>query len=67
MDKENHKEKRNINRRDFLKIVGAGTLSATALLYGCDNKNTAGSNTLQPSGTMTYRTNLHGEQVSLLG
>lgn len=67
MDKENHKEKKNINRRDFLKIVGAGTLTATAALYGCENKHVAENNPTQPSGTMTYRTNLHGEQVSLLG
>lgn len=33
MDKQH-----NINRRDFLKIVGISTLGATASLYGCSPK-----------------------------
>lgn len=33
MDKQH-----NINRRDFLKIVGISTLGATASFYGCSSK-----------------------------
>lgn len=33
MDKQH-----NINRRDFLKILGISTLGATASLYGCSPK-----------------------------
>lgn len=64
MDKK-HKAT-NINRRDFLKIMGAGTVTATAALYGCGNGNTTENDTL-PEGTMTYRRNGHGNNISLLG
>lgn len=37
MDKQH-----NINRRDFLKIVGISTLGATASLYGCSPKKRHG-------------------------
>ena len=42
MDKNHNDKKGNINRRDFLKIMGAGTITATAALYGCGNGNTPG-------------------------
>ena len=34
-------EKKQMNRRDFLKIVGISTVGATAAFYGCtpDKKN----------------------------
>lgn len=64
MDKK-HKAT-NINRRDFLKIMGAGTVTATAALYGCGNGNTTENDTL-PEGTMTYRRDGHGNNISLLG
>ena len=36
--KEDNKNK--INRRDFFKLAGAGTLASAAALYGCSgNKN----------------------------
>lgn len=63
-----NKKKNHINRRDFLKIMGAGTVTATAALYGCGNKNgSQNKNNLQTDGTMTYRRNPHGDDVSLLG
>lgn len=69
MENKNHKE---INRREFLKIVGIGTVATTATLYGChpgvnrrDGSTTAGN---VPDSGMTYRTNPRtGEKVSLLG
>ncbi len=71
------KEKDNktaIDRREFLKRLGAGaaTVSAAALA-GCDLKNNpaAGNLTAQdeiPTDRMTYRTNAStGDRVSLLG
>ena len=63
--------KKDISRRDFIKIVGIST--ATATLAGCDQKNNpvSGNLTAQsevPTDKMTYRTNpRRGEKVSLLG
>ena len=63
-----NKKNNHINRRDFLKIVGAGTVTATIALYGCGNKNgSQNKNNLQTDGAMTYRQNPHGDDVSLLG
>lgn len=51
-----------INRRDFLKILGAGSLATTGL-SGCASKRNASSD-----GEMTYRINPNnGDKVSLLG
>ncbi|MBP5340567.1 MAG: aldo/keto reductase [Prevotella sp.] len=60
----------DISRRQFLKVVGAGT--ATAALAACagkmQNTNTEESLTEPPVGQMTYRLNPKtGEKVSLLG
>lgn len=66
MDKNHNDKKGNINRRDFLKIMGAGTITATAALYGCGNGNTPGKDSL-PEGGMTYRQDGHGNNISLLG
>lgn len=68
MEKEKHNK---MNRRDFIKIVGISTATATAALYGCrlDGKNkgeTTAANV--PKGSMTYRTTpTTGDKVSLLG
>lgn len=50
-------EKKQMNRRDFLKIVGISTVGATAAFYGCtpDKKKAGESTTEVPVGKMTYR------------
>jgi len=62
--------KNHINRRSFLKIMGAGTAATLAACAG--KKSEAQSEYEQqiepPTGQMTYRTNPKtGEKVSLLG
>lgn len=67
----NMNNKKDISRRDFIKIVGIST--ATVTLASCDPKNNpvSGNLTAQsevPTDKMTYRTNpKSGEKVSLLG
>lgn len=64
---------KQIDRRDFLKIVGITAATSTATLYGCSPKggNNSASNPpgTVPTGQMTYRSfpNLKDKQVSLLG
>ncbi len=57
----------NINRRDFLKIAGAGSLAlGAAAAIGCSPKKEAASGAA--SGEMEYRVNEHnGDKASLLG
>ncbi len=54
---EHHKN--NINRRDFLKIVGITVATSTAALYGCGSKegSSEGSKVLGPIPTvnMSFR------------
>ena len=70
MDNQN---KKDISRRDFLKIVGISTAATTAALVGCDSRKNpvSGDRRAQdevPTDRMTYRTNpKSGEKVSLLG
>jgi len=64
--------KKEINRRSFLKAVGAGSVVTTAALYGCKPDNAAPTKGGQvgevPTDKMTYRTNqITGDKVSLLG
>ena len=64
--------KKNINRRDFFKIAGAGSIATAATLYGCKPNNTVsaegGSIGEVPTDKMTFRTNHNtGDKVSLLG
>lgn len=66
---EKHKE---INRRDFLKTLGAAGIATSAVvgLAGCDSPTAAitGSSGTGESGEMTYRTNrTTGDKVSILG
>jgi len=66
------KNKKDISRRSFLKVLGAGSVATTAALYGCKPDNTVtsagGSIGEVPTDKMTYRTNQHtGDVVSLLG
>ena len=61
---------KNISRRNFLKILGAGTVAATAAtLTGCRQKDIDDNAPVKiEKGKMTYRTNPKtGDKVSLLG
>ena len=69
-------EKKNISRRSFLKVFGAGAVGTAATLAGCKNVNKAGQQAADeyknqvepPTGQMTYRENPKTkEKVSLLG
>ena len=76
MDKNNNHNNNNsnkINRRDFFKLAGAGTLASAAALYGCSGKNNSSDSESAalgeiPTDKMVYRTNpTTGDRVSLLG
>lgn len=60
-----------MNRRDFLKSMGAGALATAAMAAGCDSPNRAKAEGFAlgevPTDRMTYRSGAHGEKVSLLG
>lgn len=67
---------KNISRRSFLKMFGAGTVATAATLAGCKQGDKAGDQAAEeyknqvepPVGQMTYRENPKtGEKVSLLG
>ena len=69
-------ENKNISRRGFLKLFGAGAVGTAATLAGCKGGNKAESQAAEeyrnqvepPVGQMTYRENPKtGEKVSLLG
>ncbi|MCC8089605.1 MAG: aldo/keto reductase [Rikenellaceae bacterium] len=66
-----NKNKKNISRRDFLKVLGTGTVISAAALTGCKpvrQTNTNSATGEVPTDKMTYRTNPHsGDKVSLLG
>lgn len=66
--KKNHN---NIDRGEFLKRLGAGTLFASAALAGCGGNREAGQSAGVkeiPTDKMTYRTHPRtGEEISLLG
>ena len=61
---------KNIDRRDFFKIVGISTAASTAAIYGCssDNKSYSSSSSEIPKDKMDYRTSPKiKDKVSLLG
>lgn len=65
-------QNKNINRRDFLKQLGAGAAAGTVLLAGCKpSQSSTQKDTAQSEidgSKMTYRTNpTTGDKVSLLG
>ena len=69
-------KEKNISRRSFLKLFGAGTVATAATLAGCKSGNKAESQAAEeyknqvepPIGKMTYRENPKTkEKVSLLG
>ena len=68
--------KKNISRRSFLKVFGAGSVAAAATLAGCKGGDKAGEQAAEeyknqvepPVGKMTYRENPKTkEKVSILG
>ena len=68
--------KKNISRRSFLKLFGAGSVATAATLAGCKDANKAGSQAKEeyknqvepPVGQMTYRINpKNKDKVSILG
>ncbi|MCQ2219211.1 MAG: aldo/keto reductase [Paludibacteraceae bacterium] len=69
---DNNKNTNRMNRRAFLKMLGGGTLLASASLVGCDSNNKreqSGSlKNVVPAGGMTYRVSpTSGDKVSILG
>lgn len=65
MSEEHNKD---MNRRDFLKIVGISAATSTSLFYGCNGNTTdAAAQTAVPADKMTFRTSKRGDRVSLLG
>lgn len=70
----NKKQRKEIDRREFLKVLGAGAAASTAALYGCGGGTSQGNSTGStasgeiPTDRMTYRTTpTTGDKVSLLG
>ena len=66
--------KKDISRRQFLKIFGGGAMTAAAIVTGCKSKteqqalNEYAKQVEPPVGKMTFRTNPStGDKVSLLG
>ena len=69
MEENNKKE---LSRRNFLKVLGVGSVAASASMIGCKPNNSVsaegGAIGEVPTDKMTYRTNPHtGDKVSLLG
>lgn len=62
---------KKIDRRDFLKFLGAGTVASSTLLTACKNKSnisSKGNYGEPPKDKMTYRMNPKTkEKVSILG
>lgn len=73
MEKNKNNNNNKINRRDFFKLAGAGTLASATALYGCSGqKNSSDSESAAsgeiPTDKMVYRTNpTTGDRVSILG
>ncbi len=63
------KDNKNIDRRDFLKILGGTTaaLTVASCASGDKNRPSGGSQVEVPKGQMTYRTSPKGEKISILG
>ena len=66
--------KKDISRRNFLKILGGGAVTTAAVMTGCKSKSDSKAveeykkQVEPPTGKMTYRTNPKtGDKVSILG
>ncbi len=65
-----NKHKKNIDRRDFLKVLGGTAVASATILPGCkERKDSAYTAKAEiPTDQMTYRTNPgNNDRVSLLG
>ena len=65
-----NKHKKNIDRRDFLKVLGGTAVASATILPSCkERKDSAYTATTEiPTDQMTYRTNPgNNDRVSLLG
>lgn len=62
---------KSIDRRTFLKTLGLGSVATVGVAVGCKSPNTPVVEGVDlgevPTDGMTYRENLHGDKVSLLG
>ncbi len=60
-----------MDRRTFLKGLAGGVAAGAAVAVGCDHPNAVKTEGYAagevPEGQMTYRTDKHGQKVSLLG
>lgn len=60
-----------MDRRQFLKIFGAATAATAATLAGCSHKKEQSTETALlgevPTDKMTYRSDAHGDKISVLG
>ena len=60
-----------MDRRSFLKGMAGAAMAGAAMAVGCDHPNAAKSEGYAvgevPTGSMTYRKDAHGQDVSLLG
>ena len=65
------KTKKDMDRRKFLKLLGAGAAVTSSAFYGCHPERKTASGSLSgeiPTDKMTYRTNPStGDKVSILG
>ena len=66
--------KKDISRRNFLKILGGGAVATAAVMTGCKSKSDSKAveeykkQVEPPTDKMTYRTNPKtGDKVSILG
>ncbi len=69
---EQNNKKKEMGRRKFLKLLGAGAAATSAAIYGCKpgEGGAAGGSVTEgeAAGSMTFRTNpTSGDKVSLLG
>lgn len=58
---------KQINRRDFLKIAGTGTLAAAAISCAGKKAVKTVASSAKTLGEMTYRTSPEGNKISILG
>ena len=49
----NKKNKKEIDRRKFLKVLGAGAVTTTAAMYGCSYQSDSAAINRSPGDTQT--------------